>query len=56
MLKGFVAYFNAGIDGTDKKDVGEDDEDADVKTEHKWCSVEEKKRGSLGRTALVNSS
>lgn len=56
MLKGFSSYFNAGIDGTDEKDVGEDDEDADVKTEHKCCSVEEKNGGSLGCTGLVNPS
>lgn len=56
VVKGFVSYFEAGIDGTDKKDVGEDDEDANVKTEHKCCSVEDKKASSLGRTALINPS
>lgn len=56
MLKGFGSYFNAGIDGADEKDVGEDDEDADVKAEHERCSVEEKCGGSLGCTCLVNPS
>lgn len=27
-----VSYFNAGVDGADEEDVGEDDEDANVKT------------------------
>ena len=56
MVKGFVSYFNAGIDGTDEEDISEDDEDADVKTKHKCCSVEEKKASSLGCTSLINSS
>lgn len=38
-----LRYLDARIYGTDEEDVGEDDEDADVKTEHKWCSAEEKK-------------
>ena len=56
MTGAFISYFNAGVDGTDEEDVGKDDEDADVKTEHKCCSVEEKKIGSLGCAILVNSS
>lgn len=52
----FVSHFDAGVDGTDEEDVGEDDENADVKTEHKCCSVEEKKTGSLGCKTLINSS
>lgn len=51
-----VSYFDAGVDGTDEEDVGEDDEDADVKTEHKCCSAEEKKTRSLGCITLINSS
>lgn len=38
------SYFDAGVDGTDEKDVGENDEDADVKAKHKCCSVEEEKK------------
>ena len=41
-MKAFVSYFDAGVDGTDEEDVGEDDEDADVKTYHKSCPAEEK--------------
>ncbi len=52
----FVAYFDAGVDGTDEEDVGKDDEDADVKAEHKCCSTEERKTRSLGRITLINSS
>lgn len=55
-MKALVSYFNAGVDGTDEKDVGEDDEDADVKTKHKCRSVEEKRRGPLGCRILINSS
>lgn len=56
VVKAFVSYFDAGVDGTDEEDVGEDDEDANVKTEHKCCSEEEKKTASLGCTTLINSS
>lgn len=38
-----VSHFDAGIDGTYEEDVGEDDEDADIKTKHKCCSAEDKK-------------
>lgn len=39
----FVSHFDAGVDGTDEEDVGQDDKDADVKTKHKCCSAEEEK-------------
>lgn len=41
-MKAFVPHFDAGVDGADEEDIGEDDEDADVKTKHKCCSAEEK--------------
>ncbi len=52
----FVSHFYAGVDGTDEEDVGEDDKDADVKTKHKRCSVEERKTGSLGCMIPINFS
>ena len=56
MERTFVSHFDAGVDGTDEEDVGEDDEDADVKTEHKCCAAEEEKTGSLGCITLIQSS
>lgn len=38
--EGLCSYFDAGVDGTDEEDVGEDDKDANVKTEHKRRSEE----------------
>lgn len=55
-MNAFVSHFDAGVDGTDEEDVGEDDEDADIKTKHKCCSVEEKRTDSLGSITLINSS
>lgn len=48
MVKAFVSYFDAGVDGTDEEDVGKDDEDTDVKAKHKCSSMEDKTTGSLG--------
>lgn len=47
-MNALVSHFDAGINGTDEEDAAEDDEDADVKTEHKHCSAEERRTGSLG--------
>lgn len=48
VAKAIVSYFDAGVDRTDEEDVGEDDEDTDVKAKHKCCSAEDEKTGSLG--------
>lgn len=56
MVKVFVSHFDAGVDGTDEEDVGEDDKDADVKANHKHCAVEERKTGSLGCITPISCS
>lgn len=42
MAAEFVPYFDAGVDGTDEENVGEDDEDADIKAQHDFRAGEEK--------------
>ena len=41
--RGENAYFDTGVDGTDEEDVGEDDEDSDVDSQHDRGAVREKK-------------
>lgn len=57
-MKAFVSHFDAGVDGTDEEDVGEDDEYADVQPDHESCSVENEETQAIRKfiKTFINSS
>lgn len=46
-MKAFVSHFDAGIDGTDEEDAGEDDENTDVQPEHESSSVKKEETQAI---------